>query len=216
MLFRSEPGFVPKRFPRIYETCKRYGIDLERQPAPVLPAVHYAMGGVRTNLHGLTTCARLYAAGEAACTGVHGANRLASNSLLEGIVFGARAGRAMIEHMASPMGIAEPHSPGGVPQISESDLRELTWHNCGIVRTGTELQSAVRRLDRLAMNLEQPPSRRGFELRNLHTVARIIARCALARTESRGGHYRSDFPQPKPEFQLHSSLTKDSMNVSFR
>ncbi len=93
----GRPGFVRARFPRIYETCLRYGIDLERQAAPVAPAAHYAMGGVRTDLDGRTTLPGLFAAGEAACTGVHGANRLASNSLLEGVVFGARAGRAMAE-----------------------------------------------------------------------------------------------------------------------
>ena len=215
-LSHREPGFVAKRFPRIYETCLRYGIDLERQPAPVLPAVHYAMGGVRTDLFGLTTRPRLYAAGEAACTGVHGANRLASNSLLEGIVFGARAGVAMLEHAAAPFLQAQPNPPLCIPHIGESDLRELTWDNCGIVRTGTELQATIRRLDRLAMHQAPSPSRADHELRNLHTVAQIIARCALARQESRGGHYRSDFPQSRPEFQLHSSITKDSMNVSFR
>ena len=98
----------------------------------------------------------------------------------------------------------------------EADLRELTWHNCGIVRTGQELQNAIRRLDRLGAVPAQSPSRAGYELRNLHTVAQVIARCALARQESRGGHYRSDFPQPKPEFRYHSSITKDSTNVSFR
>src|SRR5207253_4998500 len=95
-LTHAEPGFARSRFPRIYETCFRYGVDLERQAAPVAPAAHYAMGGVRTDLYGRTSIARLFAAGEVACTGVHGANRLASNSLLEGIVFGARAGLAML------------------------------------------------------------------------------------------------------------------------
>ena len=107
-------------------------------------------------------------------------------------------------------------STEGQQTFSEADLRELTWHNCGIVRTGTEMQSAIRRLDRLSMVPATSPSRAGYELRNLHTVAQIIARCALARQESRGGHYRSDFPQPKPEFQYHSSITKDNPNVSFR
>jgi hypothetical protein len=92
-LSHREPGFVSARFPRIYQTCLRYGVDLERQGAPVAPAAHYAMGGVRTGLDGRTSVPRLYAAGEVACTGVHGANRLASNSLLEGVVFGAAARR---------------------------------------------------------------------------------------------------------------------------
>lgn len=215
-LSHREPGFVAKRFPRIYETCRRFGIDLERQAAPVLPAVHYAMGGVRTNLHGLTTLPGLYAAGEAACTGVHGANRLASNSLLEGIVFGARAGIAMREHAADLVRTPEPLAASSIPNMPEASLRELTWHNCGIVRAGGELKTALRRLDRVSFQAPATPSRAQYELRNLHCVAQLIARCALAREESRGGHYRSDFPEPKAEFQLHSSIHKDSLNVSFR
>jgi len=215
-LSRREPGFVAKRFPRIYETCRRYGVDLERQAAPVLPAVHYAMGGVRTDLYGRATLNRLFAAGEAACTGVHGANRLASNSLLEGIVYGARAGMAMRELSGTAPGRPLPPGALAAPAVSEACLRELTWNHCGIVRSGPELSLAIQRLDGFALQPAAPPSRALYELRNLHTVAQLIARCALARQESRGGHFRSDFPQPEPEFQFHSSIHKDRPNVSFR
>ena len=146
-LTHREPGFVRARFPRIYETCLRYGVDLERQPAPVAPAAHYAMGGVRTDLDGRTNVPRLYAAGEAACTGVHGANRLASNSLLEGVVFGARAGRAMLEWAAAPLstsGLApESHASG----ITAEEIRALAWEHCGIVRDAAGLQFVCHRLE---------------------------------------------------------------------
>jgi L-aspartate oxidase len=129
-------GFVQERFPRIYETCLHYGVDLEKTPAPVRPAAHYAMGGVRTDLLGRTSLPRLYAAGEVACTGVHGANRLASNSLLEGIVFGARAGQAMSS-------LSELHASGSMvpprisfPAINEREIRALAWNSCGILRSG--------------------------------------------------------------------------------
>ncbi|MBV8864951.1 MAG: L-aspartate oxidase, partial [Acidobacteriaceae bacterium] len=127
-------GFVRERFPRIYETCFQYGVDLERTPAPVRPAAHYAMGGVHTDLVGRTLIARLFAAGEAACTGVHGANRLASNSLLEGVVFGARAGKAM--GSLAPLIAPRPGPAPDVsfPVITERDLRAIAWNACGVLR----------------------------------------------------------------------------------
>ncbi|HYP13356.1 MAG TPA: L-aspartate oxidase, partial [Bryobacteraceae bacterium] len=135
-LSHREPGFTRRRFPRIYETCMAYGIDLETSAAPVHPAAHYSMGGVRTGLDGSTNLAGLYAAGEVACTGVHGANRLASNSLLEGVVFGGRAGLAMREGRAS--GSARSQAPGHAlhPGLSEAELRQVAWDHCGIVRSG--------------------------------------------------------------------------------
>ena len=139
-LTHREPEFIRQRFPRIYQTCKRYGVDISTEPAPVHPAAHYAMGGVWTDLDGQTTLDRLFAAGEAACTGVHGANRLASNSLLEGLVFGGRSGREM-KHCAT-----EPFLPGRAktkvlfPQVSEAELRQVAWNACGIVRDGEGLQ----------------------------------------------------------------------------
>ena len=208
-LTHREPEFIRSRFPRIYETCKQYVVDISTSPAPVHPAAHYAMGGVWTDLDGQTTVDRLFAAGEAACTGVHGANRLASNSLLEGVVFGARAGRAM-KHCAK-----EPFLPGRArsrilfPQASEADLRQLTWDACGIVRDGPGLTAAVNGLAAYESVEKAQGSLAAFDLRSIHVVAGLIARCALAREESRGGHYRSDFPTPREEFRHPSVVRAD-------
>jgi L-aspartate oxidase len=205
-LTHREPGFIRGRFPRIYETCLRYAIDLERQPAPVAPAAHYAMGGVRTDLDGRTSLARLYAAGEAACTGVHGANRLASNSLLEGLVFGARAARAMLAGrlpgLAAPRSIAPP--PAGPLDLRR--IQEIAWQHCGIIRGAEGLSEACRILD------DGPAP----EARNPHQVAALIARCALARRESRGAHYRTDYPNRCASPALHSIVQKDVGEVLFR
>src|SRR5581483_8220119 len=126
------------RFPRIYETCLQYGVDLALQAAPVHPAAHYAMGGVRTDLEGRASLQGLFAAGEAACTGLHGANRLASNSLLEGVVYGARAGRAMRD-AGNAASADYGQSRAKRPAIAEAELRSLVWNSCGIVRTGEGL-----------------------------------------------------------------------------
>jgi L-aspartate oxidase len=204
---------IRARFPRIYATCLGYGIDIGAQPIPVHPAAHYSMGGVRTDLDGRSSIQGLYAAGEVACTGVHGANRLASNSLLEGVVFGARAGRAMREQRAvSPDSINAPKEC--FPEMAESALRSLTWDYCGILRSGAELDQA---LSELQVQTRQLPaaSRADYELRNMHAVARLIALCALARRESRGAHYRLDEPEKKLEFQKHSIIARDR-EVEFR
>jgi L-aspartate oxidase len=203
--------FVRSRFPRIYETCLRYGVDIGTQPAPVHPAAHYAMGGVATDLEGRATLPRLYAAGEAACTGVHGANRLASNSLLEGVVFGARAGRAMREEGAAraPEGLPP---PAYVPAAAEAELRGIAWDFCGICRDREGLQSALARLD--AIPMEPAAGAGGHQRRSIHAVARLIARAALAREESRGGHYRCDFPSKCPQYARHS-VVKAEQPVRF-
>jgi L-aspartate oxidase len=204
------PEFIRKRFPRIWETCKKYGVDISVEPAPVHPAAHYAMGGVRTDLDGQTNLPRLFAAGEASCTGVHGANRLASNSLLEAVVFGTRAGKAM-RHCG-----AEPFLPGRdnpatlFPQAAESELRQLTWDQCGIVRNGPGLRSAVERLNACESVEKAQPTLADYESRNIYEVARLIARCALEREESRGGHYREDFPSPREEFRVPSVVRLDA------
>jgi len=194
------------RFPRIYKTCLRYGVDLAQHPAPVHPAAHYAMGGVQTDIDGRTSIPYLYAAGEAACTGVHGANRLASNSLLEGLVFGARAGCAMTQAPATP---AEPLplEPARRPAIAEPALRDLTWRYCGVVRTGEGLTLAC---DQLRADSSAAPccSVADYELRNMHAVAMLIATCALARRESRGGHYRLDYPEKDDSFARHSVISR--------
>ena len=206
------PGFVRSRFPRVYETCLCYGLDLAVTPAPVHPAAHYSMGGVRTDLDGRTTLPGLYAAGEVACSGVHGANRLASNSLLEGLVFGARAGRAMLSDAAVCRW--EPAGPPCFPQVSEAEIRDLAWEHCGLVRSGKGLGEAVARLAGIDM-APCPHAGRGLhEKRNLLQVALLIARCALARRESRGAQYREDYPQSHAEFQKHSHVRKDG-DVTF-
>lgn len=207
-----DPAHVRKRFPKIYSICLDYNIDITADLIPVRPAAHFAMGGVASNLDGLTSLPGLYAAGEVAATGVHGANRLANNSLLEGLVFGARAALAMADgrtsHSPIPSGkIAQSPSgrsgasPDGSPATSaQADfekvacaVRCLLWEKVGIIRNGRNLHEAVAQLD----SLHLPPSGRGrtyWETQNILEVGRLIARSALAREESRGAHYRSDFP----------------------
>jgi L-aspartate oxidase len=192
---------VKKRFPTIYATCLQYNIDITSELIPIRPAAHYAMGGVRTDLDGRTSLAGLYAAGEAACTGVHGANRLASNSLLEGLVYGARSGAAMreemraVSHRSTGQHDAASNGPidAGVEELI-GEIQDLMWRDVGIVRSATGLQRAIHHLERLSERLAHPKTRRAHEARNLHTAGLLVAQSALAREESRGAHYRTDFP----------------------
>ena len=191
--------FVRGRFPRIYETCLRYGIDLGAAPAPVHPAAHYAMGGVRTDLDGRTNLERLYAAGEVACTGVHGANRLASNSLLEGVVFGARAARAMREWASAGATSRRPRSREvEFPCASRDDIRGVAWEKCGILRSGPELRAACDWLSSLPLGGEAeyrgPQHMAGGILdrasahwRGRKAAARIFARISRRRRPGRRG-----------------------------
>jgi L-aspartate oxidase len=209
-LTHREPGFIRNRFPRIYDTCLHYAIDLERQPVPVAPAAHYAMGGVRTDLDGRTSLLRLYSAGEAACTGVHGANRLASNSLLEGLVFGARAAQAMLSDRLPAPTAAQPAASASPPDDDSLELRqiqEIAWQYCGILRDAQGLTEACRLLEAAGP---------APDARNPHQVAWLIARCALARRESRGAHYRTDYPNHCASFALHSIVQKDAADIAFR
>lgn len=223
--------FLKKRFPRIYETCLSYGLDLASDLAPVCPAAHYMMGGVKTDLWGRTSLPGLYAAGETAATGVHGANRLASNSLLEGLVFGARAGQAMMKD--APAGKRQPGalpgSPAPMPGNSSAsqketaknsvkqsatcamlmNIRDLMWREVGIMRNGKALADAIKQLEVMELPKSERPGRSAQELRNLHTLALVMARAALAREESRGSHYRSDFAFRNDEnFSKHSAQRK--------
>jgi L-aspartate oxidase len=312
--------FLQKRFPRIYSTCLSYGLDLATDMAPVCPAAHYMMGGVKTDLWGHTSIPGLYAAGETADTGVHGANRLASNSLLEGLVFGARSGQAMIAdhdhhsdkvqkgahpgkfkastlpgspapkpdshsfdgtsvHAAStahpnssanslanssasrsavahsakltaasatrsaiahstkstasaavafPLASHSTKSPGAVsaspdealttPAVAAAlaQIRDLMWRHVGIMRNGKELSAAIAFLENMKLPLSEHPGRHDYELANLHTLASLMARSALAREESRGSHYRSDFPYRDDDlFQKHS-LVQIHKDIAFQ
>lgn len=212
---QGDPNFIRHRFPRIYETCLAYGVDIEHAPAPVHPAAHYAMGGVWTDLDGRSSIRALYAAGEVACTGVHGANRLASNSLLEAVVFGMRAGRAMRVHACEAAESGAIRAEMLAPLISEHAVRDLTWEHCGIVRDRAGLESALRILERTEWTGFAAPTLATIELRNMHQVAALIARGALWREESRGAHYRTDFPEKRAEF-AHASRVSRAQATSCR
>ncbi|HEX5108326.1 MAG TPA: L-aspartate oxidase [Vicinamibacterales bacterium] len=199
-----DPAFVRRRFPTIADACAAAGLDLATDRIPVSPAAHYLMGGVETDLDGRTSIERLFAAGEVACTGVHGANRLASNSLLEGLVFGARAAAAMCAPWQtpqlfaaaddSPVHPASPLSPPSAPEV-----RELMWQCVGLVRTRESLEGALRSLSawHRALRPGAPGGTDGGDPRlvSLVTVGWLIAHAALRRRESRGGHFRADFPE---------------------
>jgi len=219
--------FLERRFPKIYETCRHFGLDLARELIPVSPAAHYIMGGVRTDLDGRTTLPRLYAAGEVACTGVHGANRLASNSLLEGLVFGARAGRAALDdaatyklskdaryttpdddittnHPQHTSGTSRPTPHGEIALAVLKRVRRLMWERVGITRTRSGLQRALNEFEQIGQARLRTVSR------NFLTVATLVARAALWREESRGGHFRDDFPRQDDEhWQVHSIQQRD-------
>jgi len=221
--------FLEKRFPRIYATCSSYGLDLASDLAPVSPAAHFMMGGVKTDLWGHSSIPGLYAAGETGATGVHGANRLASNSLLEGLVFGARAGIAMIKdapgtkksssHLpGSPApktwnnAEKSPDKPKPKPADAEAleKLREIMWKQVGILRIGKELKAAIDALAEVHLPRTQKAGRHEHEIRNLHALGSLVARSALAREESRGSHYRADFPyRDDDKLQKHSLISRD-------
>jgi L-aspartate oxidase len=200
-----DPAYVRTRFPRIYETCMAYGVDITKS-SPVHPAAHYAMGGVKTDLDGRTTVAGLYAAGEAACTGVHGANRLASNSLLEGVVFGRRAGMAIAGEKKRTQTGGEPPA-FSAPSLHALAIRTLAWTNCGISRDRAGLDAAIAEFNASSWQSPESVTLADIERRNMHEVASLIAQMARWREESRGGHYRTDFPEPKPEFAIPSQTS---------
>jgi L-aspartate oxidase len=200
-----DAAYVRERFPTIAAACRLAGVDLATDRIPVSPAAHYVMGGVETDIDGRTSVAGLFAAGEVACTGVHGANRLASNSLLEGLVFGARAAAAMRERAPAPVLGAAHVYPLPVPPTSdvvptEADVRDLMWRHVGLLRSRDGLEDAVARLTSwwgaVRGRERRAADDRGFRrVASLVTVGLLIARAALRREESRGAHFRADFPR---------------------
>jgi L-aspartate oxidase len=217
---------VKKLFPRIYTACLEHNIDITSDLIPVSPAAHYAIGGVATDLHGATTLPGLFAAGEVAANGLHGANRLASNALLECLVYGGRAARAMIKGCprfeppaatsrppAIPVNPRHPHRAAtSADHLSlANEVRRIMWEYVGTIRSGRDLGEAIRRLDSLAAAVPACPCHPHFETRNFLELAPLIARCAAAREESRGVHYRVDFPLKQESApSLHSYVSSNS------
>jgi L-aspartate oxidase len=208
----KSPDFVKSRFPNLYEKCLEFNIDMTREPIPVVPAAHYMCGGVVTDIYGRTNIQRLYAIGETACTGLHGANRLASNSLLEALVYAHQAARKSIEEMEN----LAPEPTIQIPAWDDSgttdsdevimvshtwnEIRMLMWNYVGIVRSDKRLARANRRIEIIQneineyyWNFKITPDL--IELRNIATVAELIIRCAMHRKESRGLHYNIAYPE---------------------
>jgi len=217
----------PQRFPNAFAACRQHGFDPRVEPIPVAPAAHYHMGGAFVDLDGRTSVTGLWAAGEVACTGVHGANRLASNSLLEALVFGARVARsvgealpqlrepsvsltltaalAALPHRRAPdRPRPGPFDPNSLTAV-ESEIRRLMWEKAGLVRTGDGLREALARLERLTAGLPAAAA----ATRNLATVARLVVTAALARPESRGAHFRADRPLADPDWRRRILLTPE-------
>ncbi len=199
-----------RRFPTIVARCREAGVDPVVEPIPVAPAAHYASGGVRTDLDGRTDVPGLYACGEVACTGVHGANRLASNSLLEGLVFAGRIG-ADLARSVPPQG--EPAPPSGEAVLLDPSVRaELgiaMTLGAGVVRSAASLGAASARLDELGARRSDAPSPAAWEATDLHTVATALVAAAARREETRGAHWREDHPDAEPAWRGHLVTTLD-------
>ncbi|MBZ0291233.1 MAG: FAD-binding protein, partial [Anaerolineae bacterium] len=214
---KHDPAFIRGRFPTLIENCTRYGIDPTSEPIPVVPAAHYFCGGVLVDEWGRSNFDGLYAVGEVSCTGLHGANRLASTSLLEGLVWGDRAARDILLHPREP--IDDARVPGWVyrgdaepdPALIEGDMttiRNLMWHYVGLVRTGKRLERAQRELRHLWHEIEEfyrtsQVNDQLIGLRNAVQVARMVTFAAVRNPNSRGTHYRAD---AVPELMLEESV----------
>lgn len=212
-----------KEFPNIYAKCREYNIDITKEPIPVVPAAHYSCGGVVTDLNGRTDIARLYCCGEAAMTGVHGANRLASNSLLESLVFARRAAQDLVDSDLGPAAAVDirPWDDSGTENAEEwvviehdrREVQQLMWDYVGIVRSNSRLLRAERRLKLIRKEIEDYYRKTRVtmplvELRNLAETALIIIRSALSRKESRGLHYTTDYPMPVARLAKHDTVIK--------
>ncbi|MBI2853253.1 MAG: L-aspartate oxidase [Chloroflexi bacterium] len=223
---------VTTRFPNIYHFCLEHGLDITRELIPIAPAAHYLIGGVKTNTWGETNITGLFACGETACTGVHGANRLASNSLLEAVIFSKRIIRRVLGQTGPTLSGFEGSAPEDPPQTLDdirttlssrpaqrkalpprlSALQTLMWENIGIMRNLEGLSQAASILSTWQKLVPPPTDRPSYELSNLILAGRLMAEAALMREESRGAHFRSDFPQSSPHWQRHIIFTKPEGN----
>ena len=212
------PYVITTRFPHIYRFCLDHGLDITKSLIPVAPAAHYMMGGIKTNSWGETNIAGLFAVGETACTGVHGANRLASNSLLEAVVFGKRIITRTTKNAEAEasgnqgkevhLSLSQRRVPETVPPPSHSTLQELLWDKVGIIRHKESLTEAADILASWQKSLPKPTDRPSYELNNLVATGRLVTEAALIREECRGAHFRSDFPRTLPQWQRHIILAK--------
>jgi len=215
--------FLKRRFPTIYSTCLRYDIDITEEWTPVSPSAHYMMGGVWTETDGATSLPGLFAAGEVACSGVHGANRLASNSLLEGLVFGARSGLAAVtfaKRTGTPPPLPSTRELDGGPlcrledaEKLRSSLRRIMWGKVGLMRSSDSLASATAQLSRWNRTVDRPfGTRRDLEVKNMVQVAKCVAEAALWRENSVGAHFRADYPDTKRlGWRQHSRLERTDL-----
>jgi len=223
-LTHLDEEFIKKRFPLIYSTCLTFNSDITRDLIPVSPAAHYIMGGVRTNLHGETSINGLFAAGEVSCTGVHGANRLASNSLLEGLVFGARTGESAVKFAKKIKVIDKVQIPVQKATASgdfdsgdiRNSLKQMMWEKVGIIRCSESLSSVKEQLRKWDFILKTGfAGREGLELKNMLTQAHLITDASLLREGSIGAHYRSDFQGRGEKWQRHTVCHKDKGTIWF-
>ncbi|MCP4756943.1 MAG: L-aspartate oxidase [Proteobacteria bacterium] len=222
-----EAGFVEKRFPNLYTQCLAYGLDMTKEPIPVVPAAHYMCGGVVTDVLGRTDIKHLYAIGETACTGLHGANRLASNSLLEALVYADSASKQAVKELKTPDENNAPEPPfwddvgtmdsdeGITVTQNWDEIRRFMWNYVGIVRSDKRLARAKRRIEIIQNEIQEyywdfKITSDLIELRNIATVAELIVRCALYRKESRGLHYNIQYPETNDRKWLKDSVIKRS------